>query len=647
MQEKKDDITAYMQPELPIIEESIDLSDYQIETDEGWVDIKEMHKTVPYDQWYIQTESGKFLICADLHRLYNENFEVRYAKELTKGDIIQTKDGPEVVVIIENRGNPENMYDFTLADDSNHRFYANDILSHNSTNMGLRTILFCNLLPRLRVATIVPRSDQLKTIADKYFEVDKAYRFKASNSKARDNLYYKEFIHKNGSISQMRLWYILTNADKIRGNTYDWIDYDEYQDFDDSLNEVIQQTQSRSHIRSITYSGTSKTTDSALEAQWLRSSRGEWRMTCPACHFDNYPTIEHGVMDMIQPDGLCCKKCGHKLDVRDGHWDFEAPEMLNIGAWGFHVPQIIVPANHNRASWVNIYTKSRTVDIKSFMEEYLGEATEEGSKEITTKDLQRMCMLGNMEQVQKVALEKPQRKYNFLVSGVDWGGADYNPATKTKTSYTCHVILGALPTGDIDLIYAQSYAGMDWESVGESIAAVHHKFNCSALGGDHGGGAVYINCLRKHIDPLKVLAFKYAGPLSPFLSIPKESANYGNMYSLNRTEALTATILDIKNARLRAPQWEQTSRFLLQILNLSRVPSETSVGANTLKYIRNPTKADDFFHALTYALIMVKLLRGEPLFEDMTKQRMVYNYMKFGVFTPPVSFARRGHAISG
>ena len=644
MQEKKDNI---VQSRLPVIEESFSVEDYQIETDAGWVDIKEVHKTVPYDRWYIETESGKSLISADLHRVYDETFDVKYVEELKPQDKIQTKDGAETIKVIENRGNPENMYDFTLADDSNHRFYANDILSHNSTNMGLRTILFCNLLPRLRVATIVPRSDQLKTIADKYFEIDKAYRFKVSNSKARDNLYYKEFIHKNGSVSSMRLWYILTTADKIRGNTYDWLDYDEYQDFDESLNEVIQQTQSRSRMRAITYSGTSKTTDSALEAQWLRSSRGEWRMTCPACHFDNYPTIEHGVMDMIQPDGLCCKKCGHILNVRDGCWDFESPDMLNIGAWGFHVPQIIVPANHNRASWVNIYTKSRTVDQKSFMEEYLGEATEEGSKEITTKDLQRICSLGTIEEVQRAALQKPQHRYSFLVSGADWGGSDYNPAMKTKTSYTCHVILGCLPTGDVDIISADQYSGMDWDSVSASIAQKHNKFNCAAMGGDYGGSAVYVNYLRKHIDPLKVLAFKYSTPLSPFLSIPKESANFGNMYSLNRTEALTATILDIKNGRIRSPRWEQMQNMLLQILNLSRVPSETTTGSNTFKYIRNPSKPDDFFHALVYGMVMVKLLRGEPLFEDLTKQRMVYNYMKFGTFTPPISFSKRGHAVSG
>ena len=39
--------------------ESYNVSDYEILTDTGWEDIDSIHKTIPYDCWSIETESGK------------------------------------------------------------------------------------------------------------------------------------------------------------------------------------------------------------------------------------------------------------------------------------------------------------------------------------------------------------------------------------------------------------------------------------------------------------------------------------------------------------------------------------------------------------------------------------------------------------
>lgn len=633
---------------LPKVIESYSVEDWEILTDDGWVDIEEIHKTAPYNQWKLVTESNKELIGADLHRVYNEDMQTRYLFELKENDLVQTKDGIEKVVSIKNQGNPVNMYDLTLADNSNHRFYANDILSHNSTNMGIRTILLCNLLPGIKIATIVPRTEQLKTIADKYSETDKAYRFKKTNAKFRDNLYYKEFPHPSGKISIMRLWYILTNADKIRGNRYDGIDYDEYQDFDDTLEPVIKATQSRSDLRFTTYSGTSKTTDSALEARWLESARGMWRLTCPACHYDNYPTIKYGVMDMIQPKGLCCKKCGRLLNVREGHWDFEAPEMLKLGHWGFHIPQVIVPANtENPNIWIDIYRSSKTMEKKFFYEEFLGEATEEGSRELTAKDLQRICTLGSLESVQREALDPTSRKYKMFLSGCDWGGSDWNPASNTKESYTVHTIVGVLPNGNLDIVYSHTYAGMMYEEICQCIAKAHHTFHCSAIAGDFGGGLAYLNELKKHIDPLKVISFKYPGSKVAMLTIPPSSQNFGNLYSLNRTESITALFLDIKEGKIRAPGWEYMSRELLQCLNLVRIPVENATGENTLKYEKAGNKPDDFLHSLNYANVLSKLMLGQPLFEDQTKQAMFYNYMHHGTFNTLPTGRKVGRVMMG
>jgi hypothetical protein len=614
--------------------EEFDVSDWEIETDDGWVDIKSTNKTIPYKVWRVITKNKCEVMCADRHIVFNERYDEVFVKDLNIGDKIITKDGPSEVVYIEETDDEDNMYDLELADNSKHRYFANDILHHNTTNLGIRTDLCMKLLPGLKLATIVPRMEQLKTIGDKYKEIENANRFKCQSPNARSNLFFKEFPHPGGKVSQLRLWYILTNADKIRGNTYDWLDFDEYQDFDSSLETEILATQSRTKIPMLTFGGTSKSVDTALEEKWINSARGLWRLTCPACKTDNYPTLKYGVMDMIRPKGLCCLKCGRVLNVRDGKWDFEDQYSLNLGRWGFHVPQIIVPANtENESKWLRIYSNAQdTTNFTGFCEEYLGEATEEGSKEISVSDLQRMCTLGDIKDVQRYVFDtKVNSKYSHIVSGCDWGGSDYNPSIKSKTSYTAHVILGVRRDGKFDLLDFTRYSGMDWDSVSLSVAKRHNEFGAYAIANDYGGGAVYINNLRKLMDPFRVIALKYTGPTSNLLSEPKDS-NFPGLYSLNKTEAISATFQAIKTGELRAPNWEQCKSALLDVVNLVRVPSESRSGEKTFLYHRKPNKTDDFLDAITYALILGKILQGRPLFIDPRSQASFYNLLSGGAY---------------
>ena len=111
--------------------DSIDLSDWEIETDSGWKDITSIHKTIEYQEWILETESGKSLIAADTHILFDECYRQIFVKDciphVTK---IITKSGAELVTRVECTSSHSNMFDVTV-DSDDHRFYSNDILSHN------------------------------------------------------------------------------------------------------------------------------------------------------------------------------------------------------------------------------------------------------------------------------------------------------------------------------------------------------------------------------------------------------------------------------------------------------------------------------------------------------------------------------------
>lgn len=127
--------------------EKINIDDWMVETDDGWHDILALYKTIEYDVWEIKTET-QFLRCADNHILFDENFNEIFVKDLVLHQKIQTKNGLEKIVFIKNTQIKEHMYDLELSENSNHRYYTNNILSHNTTTYTIfalwKTLFFQN-----------------------------------------------------------------------------------------------------------------------------------------------------------------------------------------------------------------------------------------------------------------------------------------------------------------------------------------------------------------------------------------------------------------------------------------------------------------------------------------------------------------------
>ena len=110
---------------------SFDIDDYEVWTDDGWKEIKKIHQTVQYQVWVVKTKSFS-LRCADNHIVFDKRFNEIFVKDLMVGDKILTINGPEEVVDITQMPVYDNMYDLELGNDSQHRYYTNGILSHNT-----------------------------------------------------------------------------------------------------------------------------------------------------------------------------------------------------------------------------------------------------------------------------------------------------------------------------------------------------------------------------------------------------------------------------------------------------------------------------------------------------------------------------------
>lgn len=112
--------------------EEYDIDEYEIETDNGFVSVEKLLVTVKYKKYHVETVNGLHLDCADNHIMFDENLNEKFAKDFKEGDKIMTSNGIDAIKCVIDSNDEEEMFDLQLSDDSNHRYYTNGILSHNT-----------------------------------------------------------------------------------------------------------------------------------------------------------------------------------------------------------------------------------------------------------------------------------------------------------------------------------------------------------------------------------------------------------------------------------------------------------------------------------------------------------------------------------
>mgnify|MGYP006428120945 CR=1 FL=1 len=519
------------------------------------------------------------------------------------------------------KGNPFSLKDFPFA----YIFYAKLFYCtltcrsgrqvSKTTNLCGRQIMELYTYPGFKITVITPHGDQINTYANKFKEMIESYRFHHQHRNYRQNLYYREFKNK----SSIKLTNVLTSPSKVRGISTDAICFDEAQDFDPDLEEPVMQIQSASDIPYTIYAGTSLTLDTFLEHKFQDSSQAQWTMQCSSCGHWNDTTLDNDVVSMIKPKGLCCSKCGSELNVREGKWVHHFQEAEAAGNYGIHVPKIIAPSIvENPKKWNDIYVASKKSDQNEFLKEILGIPVEEGARELTEQNLIDICSLGDVDNVQQRVKDK---KYKYVVSGLDWGGSEHVRSMKTILSYTAHVMLGITPDYNFDIVHMRTYGGMAYHSITEDIEKNHNSLLGYAAGADFGVGQGYNMLLREKLPVDRYWMFSLQGPKAPDVHVMKDSRY--NHLGLNKTEAITRIFEAIKSHRIRCYNYMQAKHYLEQCLNCIRSPHETPTGQTTLIYHRPPNKPDDILQALNFAYHIAMIIIGEPIFDDKAMKRHV------------------------
>ena len=614
-------------------EYSCDNLNIRVLTPDGFRKVLKVYKTVPLSMVRIETYNYS-MKCATKHLLrciVNGSRMWKHADELTTDMQLSTVSGDEKIVAITPLEEKEECYDLTI-DHQQGMYYTDGILSHNSTTFVARQMCMSHLIPGYRSLYVAPHNQHLVTYANRYAEMESMFR----KSVGKQLKCYKKY-----GKSVVDLIYCDETSLNARGKTTDEVLIDEAQSMDPELIEDILYTQTTSKMPMTIYAGTALSVDTLLEAMWQDSSLGVWHVRAG----DGRTWLNMYDKDTLfkvcsHPQGPTCPITGKLLDVTNGLYVHGNKDAYDNGRIGIHVPQCIIPALvYDPIQWGKIYTKVTRTDEKKVMQECFGIAVAEGSKEISERDLMRLCTLQDSVEQTK---EKCRRGYyRLIVSGCDWGGSDYNQATKTKTSYTVHCIIGLAPDGTTDILHYRRYAGMDYPDITNNIMQDHKAYGARAIATDFGVGMAYNMEVRKYVPMQQHYIMGYVGPQSAPLAAPK-SAHLPNQLSLNRTEALTTVFTDVKNLaqqKIRAKNWGETQSYLKDWLNLSRVPVDSDNGPTRFRYIRNATKADDALHAFTFAYVLVKFFLGEPLVKDPSLERQLRDTLGGGaghVDEPPM-----------
>lgn len=620
-------------------------------TPAGFVDVVRAYKTIPMPVWSIRT-STHYLEGASEHLIVRDDGALVFLSSLQVGDFVQSINGIEAIVEVNNLNRFEYLYDFEI-DSEDHLYFTNGLLTHNSTALVGRQLIYAHIIPNRRSMYVVPHQSFLDTYANRMREMERAFKFYQHHPDYRQNLKYKEY--PNGSVTY--LIKCLTDTQEARSKTAAEICFDEAALLDPDFIPDIEQCQKAMPMPSTIYAGTSTTMSSLLECKYQTSSQASWLLQAPGYTSDtagkNWLDCgnKNDVLKAIKPMGLTNPATGQVINVTDGQFVHANLARFDMGYLGFHVPQIIIPDYANvPQKWMEIYNAFETYDIKKFMQEVLGIPTEEGMREITLADLKAICCLPETPETLKELCQGSSR-YKYVVSGCDWGGSDYNPASRTKVSYTVHVILGICWDGSMEIVHMRQYSGMDYRSIANDICNMHKEYNAIGIASDFGVGAAYNMLLRENpiIRPERHLIFNYSGPGTSLIKAP-ESGGWINQYSLNKTESITTLYQAIRDKRIRCYDWGIAQERLLEFLNLFRVPTETPGGSAMFKYQRHGSKADDTLHAVNFAYCLARIVLNEPIVEDPTLRRVFQATFSPGSqpqFLNPVARFDMGGIISG
>ena len=407
---------------------------------------------------------------------------------------------------------------------------------------------------------------------------------------APDNVFLK--ILKNGS--ELIFSYASDNPDRARGYTADRINFDEIQDIlYDEVIPVIAECAANSPYGFMSYTGTPKTMENTIEFLWRQSTQGEWCIKCHACGSYSFYISDAG----IGKSGPVCLKCKKNVNPRDGIWvdmnpipeNLDPSDPANQRVKAFHIPQIILPQNHDSPErWGRIRTKLEKYGDSQFKNEVLGISDSVGARFISLDELISCCKDYSFNDKPDTAIKHSSA---HVVGGVDWSGGGTSGHSRTAAW-----IWGVDSGGRYTCLWYKIFNQENPIVTVKEIARVMQVHSVSLIVCDAGEGHMANAQLRQLYGDNRVWAVQYGaseGDAPPF------RWNGRDRYLVDRTTMIDNFLMEVKHGQMSYPTQKLSMPAFDDVMNVYE--EVTAMGKRVWRH--EPSCPDDALHAQVFAWI--------------------------------------------
>jgi hypothetical protein len=324
-----------------------------------------------------------------------------------------------------------------------------------------------------------------------------------------------------------------------------------------------------------------------METHWKNSTQCEWLISCTGCGEWVFQDEK-----MIRKEGPCCPKCGRELDPQFGKWVAMGAEDSEF--MGFRIPQTMVPWMVKLPhKWKELWNHYQKWPQQQFYNEVLGLAHEKGANPLVEEDLKKCCSDRPMLE------HRPADMYfDALYAGVDWGAG--------LGSYTVLFVLG-WHGGKCHVLYMKRFAdekdepGIQVDEIAKTCARFATPLVACDWGGGYAQNKELAIQLTGHGD---VVQMYESGVKKRDISYQKDS----RMYTFNRQMGMSMVIQAIKNQEIVFPRWADFQPFAEDFTNIFE---DYNRSLRCIVYDHPEGKPDDAMHSLMFAILALKLARGD------------------------------------
>lgn len=393
------------------------------------------------------------------------------------------------------------------------------------------------------------------------------------------------------------------SPDASRGFSVQELNIDEAQDITNSFIPVLEEVLSaQTEFGFRMFTGTPKSVENTLNAQFLQSSMAYIHIVCEHCNYENIANKENHIYKMIGKKTCVCAKCGRPLNLFKMKFVHHHPERRNKYE-GYHISQVTHPLHANYPEkWAELVDKLEDPNYSevTFENEILGIASEHNNTPLSEAELRDACDSNTFNNL--ISATAMCKKANMKVLGVDWSGFGDD-----GTSTTVAAIVASFPGSDVLRVLYVERLNLGADAVAEAtrLRTVFNKSGCEFFAHDFTGAGTIREALisqmgigRKKFIPFDLV---HAPVRKKIISFYKPSDGGRSCYSMDKTRSLMVFYQMIKAGKIIFPKWEESKHILKDLLNIMYEPRHNPRGADFTLMDKVPGTSDDATFAINFA----------------------------------------------